>query len=614
MAQNSSTNPATGGNTTITGSSAADQLSGGGGDDTIIGLEGNDLLSGDAPLPGQWQYSVYDRNFSSANGQTSLIGDAQSTLIGTGYVDDFNVQVLRNTLEGTPSDQNRDDFGVIYKSGLQITRGGNYTFGTRSDDGSRIIIRDANGDIVFNLNNDFHQSARTREDSVVLQEGLYSIEVYYWENAGVIAMSATIDGPGFAETDLATSPLITTPPLAPGHEDGDDSIDGGAGNDTISGGGGNDRLFGGADQDSILGESGDDFIDGGSGNDFIDGGIGNDTIEGGEGNDTVWAGLGNDSVSGDDGNDQLFGEGGDDSIFGGAGVDTLDGGDGNDRFIYAVGDVETVGGAGGVGPVELIFGGGAEEPDPEKDFDTLDLTGLVAQFGWKSVIIVPGDPEDGRIEILDAPNGMVIATILYDNIEEIIKCFTPGTMILTDRGEVAVQDLVAGDLVMTHDNGLQPVRWVGRQHLSRARLAAQPELQPVRIARGAIAGVGPRRSMLVSPQHRILVTGARAELLFGETEVLVSAKHLVGHAEVTRALPEDGVTYIHILFDRHEIVQSDGIWTESFQPAERTLSAMDVAVRAEILEIFPGLQTDSAGFDATRPSIKGHEARVLFAG
>jgi hypothetical protein len=96
--------------------------------------------------------------------------------------------------------------------------------------------------------------------------------------------------------------------------------------------------------------------------------------------------------------------------------------------------------------------------------------------------------------------------------------------------------------------------------------------------------------------------------------VLVAALHLVGRAGVTRALPEEGVTYIHILFDRHELVRSDGVWTESFQPAERTLNAMDAAVRAEILAIFPGLLAECAEFDASRPTIRSHEAKVLFAG
>jgi hypothetical protein len=120
--------------------------------------------------------------------------------------------------------------------------------------------------------------------------------------------------------------------------------------------------------------------------------------------------------------------------------------------------------------------------------------------------------------------------------------------------------------------------------------------------------------MLVSPQHRVLIEGARAEMYFGESEVLVPAKHLVGMAEVTRALPEDGVTYVHILFDRHEIVQSEGIWTESFQPAERTLSALDQAARNEVLQLFPQLAEDADAFPSARLSLKAHEARVLISG
>ncbi len=119
--------------------------------------------------------------------------------------------------------------------------------------------------------------------------------------------------------------------------------------------------------------------------------------------------------------------------------------------------------------------------------------------------------------------------------------------------------------------------------------------------------------MLVSPQHRILIEGARAEILFGEAEVLVPAKHLIGHIEATRALPSEGVTYVHLLFDRHEVVLSDGIWTESFQPAERSLNAMEDAVRDEILALFPELQVDSDGFQSARMSLKAHEVKVLLS-
>ena len=119
---------------------------------------------------------------------------------------------------------------------------------------------------------------------------------------------------------------------------------------------------------------------------------------------------------------------------------------------------------------------------------------------------------------------------------------------------------------------------------------------------------------MVSPQHRVLIEGAKAEMYFGESEVLVPAKHLLGLAEVTRALPAEGVTYVHILFDRHEIVQSDGLWTESFQPAERTLDALDAAARDEVLALFPDLAGDASAFPAARLSLKAHEAKVLLLG
>jgi hypothetical protein len=227
----------------------------------------------------------------------------------------------------------------------------------------------------------------------------------------------------------------------------------------------------------------------------------------------------------------------------------------------------------------------------------------------------PLNLENGTI-IFYGPDGItVVGTLTFTDIESlVIVCFTAGTRITTARGPVAVEDLRPGEMVVTRDNGVQPLRWVGQCRLSYQDLQANPQLQPVRIASGALGAAGPDRSMMISPQHRLLIEGARAEMYFGETEVLVPAKHLIGMAEVTRALPEDGVTYVHILFDRHEIVQSEGIWTESFQPAERTLSALDQAARDEVLELFPELTENADAFPSARLSLKAHEAKVLISG
>lgn len=513
MAENSSTTPATGGNSSITGTAAADSLSGGGGSDTIIGGAGADRLSGDAPLPGQWQYSVYTRDFTATNNQTQFI--SSGNLVGHGYVDDFSVRALRNTLAGTAPTNDRDDYGVIYRSTLGITASGTYTFSTTSDDGSRIIIRDGAGAVVFNLDNDFLQGSTTRSASVSLTAGQnYSIEVYFWENEGADSLSATIAGPGFSSTNLATSTLLQVPPLAPGHVDGNDSILGEGGADTIAGGGGNDLLYGGTEADLLNGDAG---------NDTLFGGAGADTLFGGTESDLLYGGADHDTLYGDAGDDRLFGEVGNDQLFGGAGLDTLYGGGDNDLLYGDVGNDILYGGTGrdtiyggndqdqiyvgfntaynsvlaanDVANGEIVEGG---EGGVDNDTLTIDISG----FGWARMDITYSSPdrEDGTITFFAANGTTVIGTITFTEIENVvIVCFTASTQILTDRGLVAVEALSPGDLVMTRDNGLQPLRWVGSRVLSYAELLAQPQLQPIQIGAGALAGVGPDRAMMVSP-------------------------------------------------------------------------------------------------------------------
>ena len=390
---------------------------------------------------------------------------------------------------------------------------------------------------------------------------------------------------------------------------GADTLFGDAGVDNIFGGLDNDLAYGGTEGDRVAGDEGDDTLYGDAGADTLYGGDNSDLAYGGSEADLVYGGAGLDTLFGDAGNDTLSGDAGNDVLSGGVGNDAMFGG--ADRDLFNVGynlAYNSVLAANDVANGEIVDGGNGGV-----DNDTLrvDITGL----GWGRIDLVydPLNAENGTITFFNASGG-IVGTLAFTEIENlVIVCFTAGTRILTDRGPVAVETLVPGDMVVTRDRGLQPLRWVGMRTLSYAELQARPNLQPVRIGIGAISGAGPEQTMLVSPQHRLLIEGARAEMYFGESEVLVPAKHLTGMAEVTRALPSDGVTYVHILFDRHEIVQSDGIWTESFQPAERTLNALEDAARAEVLELFPELAGDSSSYPAARLTLKAHEARVLLS-
>ena len=94
-----------------------------------------------------------------------------------------------------------------------------------------------------------------------------------------------------------------------------------------------------------------------------------------------------------------------------------------------------------------------------------------------------------------------------------------------------------------------------------------PHLKPILIRQGSLGNGLPERDMMVSPNHRMLVANDRTALYFDEHEVLVAAKHLVNHKGVAQ-VDSLGTTYIHFLCDRHEVVLSNGAWTESFQPGD----------------------------------------------
>jgi hypothetical protein len=90
-----------------------------------------------------------------------------------------------------------------------------------------------------------------------------------------------------------------------------------------------------------------------------------------------------------------------------------------------------------------------------------------------------------------------------------VICFTPGTRIMTPKGEMLIDSLREGDLVQTKDNGPQPVRWIGSRRMTGARLFAMPKLRPVRIAPGLFGNGVPDEELVVSPDN--IVGASRAD-------------------------------------------------------------------------------------------------------
>lgn len=193
-----------------------------------------------------------------------------------------------------------------------------------------------------------------------------------------------------------------------------------------------------------------------------------------------------------------------------------------------------------------------------------------------------------------------------------VICFTPGTRIATPAGLRAVETLRTGDRVSTRDDGAQEILWVGERRMSGARLYAMPEFRPIRFGAGAL-GIGrPEATLLVSPQHRMLVQGHAARALFNEAEVLVAARDLVngGTIRVEQGLRE--VHYIHLLLERHQILRADGLDCESFHPNSTTPEMIVPEQRAGLLALLPQVFEDPASYGApARRSLHRSEAAIL---
>lgn len=163
----------------------------------------------------------------------------------------------------------------------------------------------------------------------------------------------------------------------------------------------------------------------------------------------------------------------------------------------------------------------------------------------------------------------------------VAPCFTRGTLIATDRGQIAVEDLAVGCRVLTADHGLQEIRGIGSRSVP-----ATGKLAPIVFAAGTI---GNGRELAVSPQHRMLVNGPRARVLFGTDELLVPAKALV-NGDTVRMREGGWVEYFHILLDAHEVIFANGAPAESLYPGPQALAAIGADSRAEILALFPELE------------------------
>ena len=169
---------------------------------------------------------------------------------------------------------------------------------------------------------------------------------------------------------------------------------------------------------------------------------------------------------------------------------------------------------------------------------------------------IAGDDGSGNVNISTTnggPSGTTPGDFEYDNsnntTEQLtsetvtpVTCFAAGTRITTPDGDVRVEDLAVGDLVLTLDGTAQPIRWIGRRAVDCRRHPAPAAIMPVRIEAHAFGAGQPARNLFLSPDHAIFSDG-----------VFIPVKYLI-NGDTIRQIDTASVTYFHVELPQHNVI------------------------------------------------------------
>ena len=172
-----------------------------------------------------------------------------------------------------------------------------------------------------------------------------------------------------------------------------------------------------------------------------------------------------------------------------------------------------------------------------------------------------------------------------------MTCFVSNTMITTAEGEMPIEKLRVGDLVLTRDNGYQPIRRICCKRLTGRQLLDNPHLRPVLIQADAFDQAMPARDLKVAPNTRLPIEGENAGFLGRATEDLVAVKNMVNHNDIQQ-IDSIGTDYFLVMLDGHQTIAANGVWVENFNAKDMSLGNQGNAQRVEILEILPELKVN----------------------
>lgn len=168
-----------------------------------------------------------------------------------------------------------------------------------------------------------------------------------------------------------------------------------------------------------------------------------------------------------------------------------------------------------------------------------------------------------------------------------------GANVRTPCGPRRVELVRPGDLIVTRDTGLQPVRMVWSREVTTAEMALNPDLAPIRFQPRAIGPMMPQHHLSVAPDHRILVPGYRILGQENSNSCLVAARDLADASDAAYVDRSCAVArYFTFVFDSHQMFCVNGLPVESFLPTAAAVAGLNASMREDLVRRFPQLKRE----------------------
>jgi Hint domain len=190
-------------------------------------------------------------------------------------------------------------------------------------------------------------------------------------------------------------------------------------------------------------------------------------------------------------------------------------------------------------------------------------------------------------------------------------CLGGDVQVKTECGTCPAREICRGTKVMTQDHGLQEVIWVGKRTVDFEQEPEMEDHRPIIFEAGSVDGINPTAPIRLSPQHRVLIRGWRAELYFAERSILVPARALVNNKTIRVDTESPTIDYVHLLFRKHEVIWADDLPVESLFLGEIAMGVAGKELEREIFDIFPELRPVAEKMRMARPAARMRDARVL---